>query len=94
MTISIRTVLKVEKQCSECKELQRLRLENAELRRKLNEHNTRGAGRKSKPKEEVKVQAEAVKALLEQGYKGDDICKELCISRTTLYRWKKLLKEG
>ncbi len=55
------------------------------------QHNARGAGRKPDP-ERMKAQAEKVKALLEDEKEPSEIQRIMGISRSTFFRYKRLIK--
>lgn len=65
--------------------------ENSQLRETVkNINDSKKAGRKPKPPEKTEAQLKQLKALLNKGLKGKDICHEMRISESTLYRLKKL----
>lgn len=56
-----------------------------------NINDSKKAGRKPKPPEKTESQLKQLKALLNKGLKGKDICHEMEISESTLYRLKKFI---
>lgn len=67
-------------------------VENSQLRETVkNINDSKKAGRKPKSPEKIQKQLDQLKALLDKGLKGKDICHEMGISESTLYRLKKFI---